>query len=119
MTYAGPAEWSFRQLILHYAHLCKAAGGVDAFLLSSEHPRLTTLRSGAGTYPFVDALADLAAEVRGALGNDVRLSYGADWSEYFGHHPDDGSGDGPTGRPGGASPTSAPILPAARTRSPA
>ena len=74
-------------MILHYAYLCKAAGGVDAFLIGSELRGLTTLRSGASTYPFVDALADLAADVRSVLGPSVKLSYGADWSEYFGHQP--------------------------------
>jgi hypothetical protein len=91
--YSGPAEWSFRRLILHHAHLCKAAGGVDAFLLCSELRGLTTLRSDAGTYPFVAALVSLAAEVKEVLGPSTRLSYGADWSEYFGHQPADGSGD--------------------------
>ena len=46
VVYSGPDEWSFRRLILHYAHLCKAAGGVDAFLIGSELRGLTTLRSG-------------------------------------------------------------------------
>ena len=32
----GPDEWSLRRMILHYAHLCAAAGGVDAFLIGSE-----------------------------------------------------------------------------------
>ncbi|HHL42706.1 MAG TPA: hypothetical protein ENJ42_03745, partial [Hellea balneolensis] len=27
------------------------------------------------------------------LGAGTKLSYAADWSEYFGHHPDDGTGD--------------------------
>src|SRR5581483_6731866 len=93
VVYTGPAEWSFRRLILHYAWLCKAAGGVDAFLLGSELRGLTTLRSDDSTYPFVAALAALAADVRAVLGPDVKLSYGADWSEYFGHQPADGSGD--------------------------
>ncbi|MCB1494163.1 MAG: glycoside hydrolase/phage tail family protein [Bauldia sp.] len=93
VVYSGPDEWSFRRLILHYAWLCKAAGGVDAFLLGSELRGLTTLRSATSTYPFVDALVDLAADVRSVLGPSVKLSYGADWTEYFGHQPDDGSGD--------------------------
>jgi hypothetical protein len=54
-------EWSLRRMILHYAHLCKAAGGVDAFLIGSEMPGLTTIRSGAATYPAVQAFRDLAA----------------------------------------------------------
>ncbi len=91
--YSGPAEWSYRRLILHYAHLCAAAGGVDAFLIGSELRGLTTLRSDATTFPFVAALAALAGEVRGVLGPDTRISYAADWSEYFGHQPADGSDD--------------------------
>jgi hypothetical protein len=30
--YTGPAGWGYRRFILHYAHLCALAGGVDAFL---------------------------------------------------------------------------------------
>ena len=93
VVYSGPDEWSFRRLILHYAYLCKAAGGVDAFLIGSELRGLTTLRSGASAYPFVDALVALADDVRHVLGEDVKISYGADWTEYFGHQPADGSGD--------------------------
>ena len=26
-------------------------------------------------------------------GAECKLTYGADWTEYFGHHPQDGSGD--------------------------
>jgi len=91
--YAGPTEWSLRRMILHYAHLCKAAGGVDAFLIGSELVGVTTIRDGAGSYPFVDALVDLAADVKSVLGSGTEISYAADWSEYFGHQPQDGSGD--------------------------
>jgi hypothetical protein len=31
-----PDDWGLRRMILHYAHLCAAAGGVDAFLIGSE-----------------------------------------------------------------------------------
>ena len=93
INYAGPAEWSFRRMILHYAHLCAAAGGVDGFILCSELRGLTQSRDGAASYPFVAALVELAADVRAILGPDTKITYGADWSEYFGHHPNDGSGD--------------------------
>ncbi|MEZ5776015.1 MAG: glycoside hydrolase/phage tail family protein [Hyphomicrobiaceae bacterium] len=93
VVYAGPAEWSFRRMILHYAHLCKAAGGVDAFLIGSELRGLTTVRSAPSTYPFVDALVALAADVKSVLGSGTKVTYAADWSEYFGHQPADGSGD--------------------------
>ncbi len=35
----------------------------------------------------------LARDVRSLLGPDVKLGYAADWSEYFGYTPQDGSGD--------------------------
>ncbi len=92
VSYSGPAEWSYRRMVLHYAKLCAAAGGVDAFLLGSEMVGLTTTRSSANTYPFVAALQTLAAEVKAIL-PAAKISYGADWSEYFGHQPRDGSGD--------------------------
>lgn len=93
VVYSGPAEWSFRRLILHYAHLCKLAGGVDAFLLGSELRGLTTARDSADNFPAIAAMKTLAADVRAVLGAGVEISYGADWSEYFGHQPADGSGD--------------------------
>jgi hypothetical protein len=88
----GPSEWSYRRFILHYANLCASAGGVDAFVIGSELRGLTTLRSSATAYPFVAALVALAAEVKAIL-PAAKITYGADWSEYFGHHPQDGSGD--------------------------
>ncbi|WP_050528385.1 baseplate multidomain protein megatron [Pseudorhodobacter aquimaris] len=94
VSWIGPVgEWSLRRMVLHYAHLCKAAGGVDAFLIGSEMPGLTTIRSGASSYPAVTALKSLAAAVRSILGAGPKIGYAADWSEYFGHHPSDGSGD--------------------------
>lgn len=91
-VYQGEEEWSFRRMILHYAHLCAMAGGVDGFMIGSEMAGLTTIRDSADHYPAVDELRMLAAEVRGIL-PEAEISYAADWSEYFGHHPADGSGD--------------------------
>ena len=93
VTYSGSTEWSLRRMVLHCAKLCQIAGGVDAFLIGSELRGLTTVRSGASTYPFVAELVDLAAEARMILGSETKISYAADWSEYFGHQPVDGSGD--------------------------
>jgi hypothetical protein len=92
VVYAGPVDWGYRRMILHYANLCAAAGGVDAFLIGSELRGLTTLRSAASTYPFVAALMQLASEVKAIL-PAAQVSYAADWSEYFGHQPADGTGD--------------------------
>lgn len=93
VTYSGPAEWSLRRQILHYAFLAQAAGGVDAIVIGSELRGLTQVRSAPGTYPFVAALAVLAADVKAVVGPATKVTYAADWSEYFGHHPQDGSGD--------------------------
>jgi len=93
VVYSGPAEWSYRRFILHYAWLCKLAGGVDAFCIGSEMRSLTQLRDGPASFPAVQQLVALAAEVRSVLGAETKISYAADWSEYFGYHPGDGSGD--------------------------
>ncbi len=93
VVWTGGADWGYRRMILHYAHLCAAAGGVDAFLIGSEMRGLTQVRSGASSYPAVQEFRDLLADVRSILGAGTKISYAADWSEYFGHHPADGSGD--------------------------
>ncbi|MEL7114210.1 MAG: glycoside hydrolase/phage tail family protein [Pseudomonadota bacterium] len=91
--YSGPGEWSYRRFILHYAHLCAKAGGVDAFCIGSEMRGFTQIRGAGNSFPGVDALIQLARDVRQILGPHCKISYAADWSEYFGYHPQDGSGD--------------------------
>ncbi|UOM36776.1 glycoside hydrolase TIM-barrel-like domain-containing protein [Acuticoccus sp. I52.16.1] len=86
-------DWGLRRMVLHYAHLCTVAGGVDAFLIGSEMRGLTTIRDGVASFPAVDAYRQLAADVRSIVGADSQVSYEADWSEYFGHQSDHGSGD--------------------------
>jgi hypothetical protein len=93
ISYDGPEEWSYRRFILHNAKLADAAGGVDVFLIGSELRGLTRVRDSATTFPAVAALRDLAADARAMLGADTTITYAADWSEYFGHQPQDGSGD--------------------------
>ncbi len=93
VRYNGPAEWSYRRFILHYAHLCAQAGDVSAFCIGSEMRGLTRIRGPGNRFPAVEALIRLATDVRGILGQGVRIGYAADWSEYFGYHPQDGSGD--------------------------
>lgn len=93
VSYSGPAEWSYRRMVLHLAHLAKAAGGVDAFAIGTELRGLTWIRNAPGSYPFVAALRTLAADVKAVLGGNTKVIYAADWSEYFGHQPQDGSGD--------------------------
>lgn len=93
VVYSGPDEWTLRRQVLHCAWLAQAAGGVDAFVIGTELRALTQARSSASAYPFVAALAAIAAEVRAILGSATKITYAADWSEYFGHQPADGSGD--------------------------
>lgn len=93
VVYTGPDEWTLRRQVLHYAWLALAAGGVDAFVIGSELKGLTQARSAPATYPFVAALSQLAADVKSILGSGTKVTYAADWSEYFGHQPHDGSGD--------------------------
>ena len=93
VLYSGPAEWSLRRMVLHQAMLALAAGGVDAFVIGSELRGLSTVRANANAYPFVTALIALAADVKSILGPATKVTYGADWSEYFGHQPADGSND--------------------------
>ena len=94
VVYSGPDEWSYRRFILHYAHL--AAGRRRRRRLRhrlascAASPRV---RDSASTYPFVAALVALAADVKAVLGPATKVTYAADWSEYFGHQPADGSGD--------------------------
>lgn len=91
IVYTGPAEWSYRRFILHYARLCALAGGVDAFCIGSEMRGLTQIRGAGGSFPAVAALRQLAADVRTILGPTIKIGYAADWSEYAGYQ--DGSGD--------------------------
>lgn len=93
VTYHGPDQWRYNRFILHHAALCAAAGGVDSFCIGSEMRGLTQLRGPDNSFPAVAALRALAGQVRAILGPTVKISYAADWSEYFGYQPQDGSGD--------------------------
>jgi hypothetical protein len=90
--WTGGGDWGYRRMILHYAHLCAAIGGVDAFLIGSELRGLTRVRDGVTSYPTVAALKTLAADVRTILGSGVKIGYSADWSEYNNHQTGDAAG---------------------------
>ncbi len=81
----GPDSWNYRNMVLHYASLAAAAGGVDTFLIGSELASLTRVRAASGVYPAVNALVSLAAEVKGIGGGGTKVTYGADWTEYGAH----------------------------------
>ncbi|MEP5154349.1 glycoside hydrolase TIM-barrel-like domain-containing protein [Planktotalea sp.] len=92
VSYSGPNEWGLRRFILHNAALCAAAGGVDAFCISSEMRGLTQIRGEAHSFPAVAQLIALTIEVRAILGPNCKIGYAADWTEYFGYSPQDGFG---------------------------
>jgi uncharacterized protein (TIGR02217 family) len=105
---AGPFDWTFRRMILHYANLCVVAGGVGLFVIGSELRGLETLRgptwTKAGTvdglgnaiwdYPMVAQLNALANDVRSTFDNarlaknlsslENLITYSADWSSWMG-----------------------------------
>lgn len=91
--YTGPQEWTLSRFVLHYAALCRAAGGVEAFCIGSEMRGLTQIRAENNRFVAVERLRDLAAQVRALLGPQTKISYASDWSEYFGYQPQDGSND--------------------------
>ncbi|RYE75782.1 MAG: hypothetical protein EOP19_25460, partial [Hyphomicrobiales bacterium] len=80
---AGVASFvpGYRDFVVHYATVA-AAGGVEAFVIGSEMRGLSSVRDG-DTFPFVDALVDLAADVKAVIPG-ARLTYAADWSEFSG-----------------------------------
>jgi hypothetical protein len=78
---------NYRQMVLHYAGLAAAAGGVDTLVIGSEMVGLTTVRGAGNSFPFVAALVALAADVRAVVGAGTKLTYAADWSEYSGYQP--------------------------------
>ena len=85
-------DWGLRRLALHYAALA-AETAADGLLIGSEMRGLTWTRDAEGGHPAVSQYRTLAADCRALVGPDIALSYAADWSEYFGFRPEDGSGD--------------------------
>src|SRR5690606_33830970 len=76
----------YREMVLHYAGIA-AQTGVEALLIGSEMRGMTTVRGAGDSFPFVDVLVELAADVRAVVGAGTKLSYAADWSEYSGYQP--------------------------------
>jgi len=80
------ANAGYRAMILHYAGIA-ASAGAKTVLVGSEMVGMTTLRGAANSFPFVDVLVSLAAQVRVIVGSTTKITYAADWSEYSGHQP--------------------------------
>jgi GTA TIM-barrel-like domain/Putative phage tail protein len=82
VAFSGTSDWGFRRFLLHMAGLALAADGVDALVLGSEMIGLSHCLGANGAFPFVDALVTLAQDIRALVGPAVKLTYGADWTEY-------------------------------------
>ncbi len=72
----------YNKFILHYASLVKDR--IDAFIIGSELKNLTSLSDSKGNFPAVDELVNLAHATKSIVGDKVKVTYAADWSEY--HH---------------------------------
>ncbi|MBJ7320693.1 MAG: glycoside hydrolase TIM-barrel-like domain-containing protein, partial [Brevundimonas sp.] len=81
--FGGADDWGLRRMALHYARIA-AEEGADGLLIGSEMRGVTWTRDAAGGFPAVAQFRALAAECRAVVGPGVKLSYAADWSEYFG-----------------------------------
>lgn len=73
----------FRHHILHHARLSLQAGGVDAIVIGSELKALMAYREGE-SFPAVAQMQSLAAATRAVVGSATKITYAADWSDYFG-----------------------------------
>jgi hypothetical protein len=93
VDWTGGSDWGIRRMILHYALLCKAAGGVDYFCVGTEMVGVTSIRSSASNYPAVTKYASLINDVKAIGGVATEVGYAADWSEYHSHRPGDGTND--------------------------
>ncbi len=74
---------AYGAFVLHYAEIA-GEGGADGVLIGSELVGLTRAEAG-GAYPAVEALRELAGDVREIVGPGVEVSYAADWTEYGAH----------------------------------
>ena len=80
------STWGYNNFIMHYANL--VVGGValknviDGFMIGSELVGMTNYMPTSGSFPAVTGLATLASSVKAVVGAGVKVTYGADWSEY-------------------------------------
>ncbi len=80
----------YNVFISHYADLVSSkthfssekSNLVDAFIIGSELVGLTTSQDNDYSFPAVQHLISLAKNVKHKLGEEVKVSYAADWSEY-------------------------------------
>lgn len=76
-------DFRFRHHILHHARLSVDAGGVDAIVIGSELKALMAFREETD-FPAVEAMRQLSSDTRAIVGTGTKITYAADWSDYFG-----------------------------------
>ena len=77
----------YNNFVCHYAKLLRDYA--DAIIIGSEMVGLTRICNKINNaYPAVDEFCKLSGYVRKIVGNNVKITYAADWSEY--HHDDRG-----------------------------
>ena len=76
----------YNHFIMHYANLLN--GMVDAFIIGSEFVKITSIKDEQGLFVGVDYFVKLAKSVKSLMGQNTKITYAADWSEY--HHTDGG-----------------------------
>lgn len=72
----------YKPFILHYAELLKSKTNC-VLSIGSELKGLTSIKSEDNTFPFIDCLIDLAAEVKLVTEGNVSVTYFANYYEYF------------------------------------
>ena len=77
---------AYNAMILHYANMCKDLNteypnSVNLFIIGSELVGMTHAKIG-NDFPVVLKLKELAAQVKAIVGNNVKVTHAADWTEY-------------------------------------
>ncbi len=82
----------YEKFLLHYANLqyqeTRLKDVIQGFLLGSELEDLLKYKNHKNEFFAVAKMTNLAGKVRKILGNKIKISYAANWSEY--HHTDGG-----------------------------
>ncbi|AHC39074.1 glycoside hydrolase/phage tail family protein [Ehrlichia muris] len=74
----------YNPFIKHYYNLTKDL--IDAFVIGSNFIGLTRIKDKYNHYPAVDELTKLANYVKNQTGNNIIVTYAADWREYHSHN---------------------------------
>jgi len=82
----------YNEFVMHYANLeqdgVQLKSLISDFIIGSEMEGMTSYRNSDNEFKSVEKLKELAADVREAVGADVKLTYAANWTEY--HHTEGG-----------------------------